>query len=470
MSPAQDARSIAASAYAPALHARADALARGERTPYAFAEAVIRYFSHGFRYDTLPAACAGRPDPRLPARHTMLGYCQQFAGAMALVLLRMGGVPAHVADRLHAGNYDRSAHGAYLVTDTEARMGRAWFPGIGWVTFDPTPPADAASARATVVSSAVNDQSTPPTRLRSTRPPRRRTTVHRGPARRRRPGPRRPLTIPLGRSCSPRRPRTLDVAPACGRRRAGSARRSAGRAPGRAGARFRRSAAGRFPPAVTLAELERRLGADRRGRRIYSLGSRPLASPTERSAERLRSGAPCVTNSPSAWASRCDSARSSHSRRPAALSTASLPERTARSLQSGTPSRAPTTLGRPDGRLRAFHAAAPSCCRRPHFHQAVIPLTRARDLAPDKTSIREALGRALFHSQRYERRGGRVPADRRACPRRTITRCSVSGAACSRLGRHAEARRPLALAACMQLSRRGLPRYRDQARARAEKM
>src|SRR5207237_2298646 len=37
-----------------------------------------------------------------------------------------------------------------------------------------------------------------------------------------------------------------------------------------------------------------------------------------------------------------------------------------------------------------------------HNHQATIPLSRARDLAPDKTSIREALGRALFHSQRYE--------------------------------------------------------------------
>ncbi len=37
-----------------------------------------------------------------------------------------------------------------------------------------------------------------------------------------------------------------------------------------------------------------------------------------------------------------------------------------------------------------------------HNHQATIPLSRARDLDPDKTSIREALGRALFHSQNYE--------------------------------------------------------------------
>src|ERR671916_211103 len=36
------------------------------------------------------------------------------------------------------------------------------------------------------------------------------------------------------------------------------------------------------------------------------------------------------------------------------------------------------------------------------FHAATVPLARARDLAPDKTSIREALGRALFRSQRYE--------------------------------------------------------------------
>jgi len=35
-------------------------------------------------------------------------------------------------------------------------------------------------------------------------------------------------------------------------------------------------------------------------------------------------------------------------------------------------------------------------------HQAAIPLTRARDLAPDKASIREALGRALYMSGRTE--------------------------------------------------------------------
>ena len=37
-----------------------------------------------------------------------------------------------------------------------------------------------------------------------------------------------------------------------------------------------------------------------------------------------------------------------------------------------------------------------------HFHQATIPLAKARDLEPDKTSIREALGRACFRSGDFE--------------------------------------------------------------------
>jgi tetratricopeptide (TPR) repeat protein len=36
------------------------------------------------------------------------------------------------------------------------------------------------------------------------------------------------------------------------------------------------------------------------------------------------------------------------------------------------------------------------------FMAAAIPLERARDLEPDKSSIREALGRAYFRSSRFE--------------------------------------------------------------------
>ncbi len=38
-----------------------------------------------------------------------------------------------------------------------------------------------------------------------------------------------------------------------------------------------------------------------------------------------------------------------------------------------------------------------------HHNDAVVPLERARSLEPDKSSIREALGRAYFHSGRYKK-------------------------------------------------------------------
>jgi tetratricopeptide (TPR) repeat protein len=36
------------------------------------------------------------------------------------------------------------------------------------------------------------------------------------------------------------------------------------------------------------------------------------------------------------------------------------------------------------------------------YMAAIVPLTRAREQEPGKASIREALGRALFHAQRYQ--------------------------------------------------------------------
>jgi Flp pilus assembly protein TadD len=101
-----------------------------------------------------------------------------------------------------------------------------------------------------------------------------------------------------------------------------------------------------------------------------------------------------------------------------------------------------------------------------HDHQATIPLTRARDLAPDKTSIREALGRALFGARRYQQAADEFQAVIERAPTNDFALFCL-GRSLQLLGRHAEARRPLALAACMQPSRRDYRIYRDRARARA---
>jgi Flp pilus assembly protein TadD len=101
-----------------------------------------------------------------------------------------------------------------------------------------------------------------------------------------------------------------------------------------------------------------------------------------------------------------------------------------------------------------------------HNHQATIPLARARDLDPDKTSIREALGRALFGARRYEQAVAEFEAVIDRAPTNDFALFCL-GRSLQLLGRHAEARRPLALAAYMQPGRRDYRIYRDRARARA---
>jgi Flp pilus assembly protein TadD len=101
-----------------------------------------------------------------------------------------------------------------------------------------------------------------------------------------------------------------------------------------------------------------------------------------------------------------------------------------------------------------------------HHHQAAVPLARASQLAPDKTSVREALGRALFHIQRYEQAAEEFQAVVDRAPTNDFALFCL-GRCLQLLGRHAEARQPLALAATLQPGRRDYRVYRDRARARA---
>jgi hypothetical protein len=74
------------------------------------------------------------------------GYCQHYAGAMAL-LLRMGGIPARVVTGFSPGGYS-SSRKQWIVRDTDAHAWvEAWFDQFGWVTFDPTPAATPARSR-----------------------------------------------------------------------------------------------------------------------------------------------------------------------------------------------------------------------------------------------------------------------------------------------------------------------------------
>lgn len=126
-------------------YALASSLAARSATPYAFVTAVEQYLSpaNGFRYDEQT------PYYRYPLVRFLFGdrrgYCQQFAGAMAL-LLRLGGMPARVATGFTTGIYN-PAKNEFEVTDRDAHAWvEVWFPRYGWVRFNPTPPSAPAIA------------------------------------------------------------------------------------------------------------------------------------------------------------------------------------------------------------------------------------------------------------------------------------------------------------------------------------
>lgn len=97
------------------------------------------------------------------------------------------------------------------------------------------------------------------------------------------------------------------------------------------------------------------------------------------------------------------------------------------------------------------------------FNAAAVPLARARDLDPDKASIREALGRALFRSSQYEaaEREFRVLADQ--APTNDYALFCL-GRCLQELGRHREALAPLTQAAVLRPERRDYRIFRDRAR------
>jgi transglutaminase-like putative cysteine protease len=123
----------------------AEQVAARARSPYEAVADLERWFlsSGGFRYSNHPQVIA----PALVGfvTQTRTGYCQFFAGAMAL-MLRYLGIPARVAVGFAGGKYDPSRN-AWAITDRDAHAWvEVWFKGFGWLAVDPTP-ATSASAR-----------------------------------------------------------------------------------------------------------------------------------------------------------------------------------------------------------------------------------------------------------------------------------------------------------------------------------
>jgi Flp pilus assembly protein TadD len=94
------------------------------------------------------------------------------------------------------------------------------------------------------------------------------------------------------------------------------------------------------------------------------------------------------------------------------------------------------------------------------FAAATIPLERASRLDPEKTSIREALGRAYFRSGRFKSAAAEFEAVVERSPVNDFAHYCL-GKALAKTGRAREARRHAALAASMRPDRADYRAFRD---------
>jgi Transglutaminase-like superfamily/TgpA N-terminal domain len=138
-----------------AMWEQAQRLRADARTPYGAVVAIETWLrsTGGFAYDETPPTSDGLP----PLAHFVAdgkrGYCQHFAGAMAL-MLRMLGIPARVAAGFTSGTYE---DGGWTVTDHNAHAWvEVWFPDYGWLPFDPTPGRGSLAARYSASSTGFN--------------------------------------------------------------------------------------------------------------------------------------------------------------------------------------------------------------------------------------------------------------------------------------------------------------------------
>ncbi|MFZ0909992.1 MAG: DUF3488 and transglutaminase-like domain-containing protein [Candidatus Acidiferrales bacterium] len=125
----------------PRVKTLADSITATSKNPYDAAANIERHlrtrYSYTLNIDT--------PPDKDPLAYFLFekkaGHCEYFASAMT-VMLRAEGIPARFVTGFLPGEYNDVA-GDYIVRASDAHAWvEAYFPGYGWITFDPTPPGD----------------------------------------------------------------------------------------------------------------------------------------------------------------------------------------------------------------------------------------------------------------------------------------------------------------------------------------
>jgi transglutaminase-like putative cysteine protease len=132
----------------PALDPRVAELARqataAAANPYDKAVALQSYLQTRYNY-TLDQGSISANDPLANFLFVRkAGHCEYFATAMT-IMLRTLGIPARYINGFQTGEYN-DVGGDFIVRASDAHSWvEAYFPGRGWITFDPTPAGEASS-------------------------------------------------------------------------------------------------------------------------------------------------------------------------------------------------------------------------------------------------------------------------------------------------------------------------------------
>ncbi|MCF8566332.1 transglutaminase-like domain-containing protein [Alicyclobacillus tolerans] len=124
--------------------ALAQKLTRNDSTELKKVESIEGYLKNNFQYTTTDVPVPGRNQDYVAQFlfETQRGYCNNFSSAMA-VMLRTVGVPTRWVTGFTQGSQDFNYTGPgqrYIVTNADAHSWvEVYFPGVGWVPFDPTP-------------------------------------------------------------------------------------------------------------------------------------------------------------------------------------------------------------------------------------------------------------------------------------------------------------------------------------------
>lgn len=114
-------------------------LANGQ-DPYDAAISIQNWLRANIKYnENVPAPPADRDTVDYLLFTSKQGYCEYYSTAMA-VMLRTLGIPAREVTGLFSGAYDNNYAG-YLYRESNAHAWvEAYFPGYGWIPFEPTAP------------------------------------------------------------------------------------------------------------------------------------------------------------------------------------------------------------------------------------------------------------------------------------------------------------------------------------------